>query len=133
MKKVLAMLIIMFFTFCLVWAVEDVLPKLDKNKDGKVSKKEYVDAMAEAFDRYDRNGDGILTREEIRLIDKIDTEKFIREADADRDGKILKKEFEQAAENRFSSMDKNRNGYIDRKEWQSGRSELYSPFTQFSF
>lgn len=133
MKKTLTILVIMVFSVSLVWAAEDVLPKLDKGKDGKVSRKEYIDGMARTFDQYDRNGDGILTREEIRLIDKIDAEKFIQEADADRDGKILKREFEQAAKKRFTSMDKNRSGYIENKEWQPGRSEPYSPFTLFTF
>jgi Ca2+-binding EF-hand superfamily protein len=133
MKKILAVIVMILFAVSLVFAAEEILPKLDKNKDGKVSKKEYMNAVNGHFSKLDKNHDGVLTKEEIKSNEKIDAEKTIREADADKDGRILKSEYEQAAKKRFSSIDKNKNGYIDRNEWGTDRSELYSPFMLFTF
>jgi Ca2+-binding EF-hand superfamily protein len=126
MKKILAVLTIMLFTAAWSFAAEDLFSKIDKNKDGKISKQEYMDAVAGTFDKLDKNHDGILTREEIKL-NNIDVEKFIKEADTNKDGKINKKEFERAAEKSFSSMDKDKNGYIDKKEWNAARSAQNAP------
>lgn len=134
MKKILAVIVIMLFAVSLAFAAGEDLPGLDKNKDGKINKKEYMDSMTAVFDRLDKNHDGILARDELSHMDKKDLNRFIKETDTDKDGKIIKREYEQAAEKRFKQLDKNRDGFIDKLEWGSvGRSELYSPFTRFTF
>ena len=41
------------------------LQRMDSDGDGRVSEAEYVQWMLYAFDRMDRNGDGVLTAEEL--------------------------------------------------------------------
>ena len=133
MKKLLMALVVILCAVSTVFAAEDLSTKLDKNKDGKVSKKEYSSAVSKTFDKLDKNRDGSITRDELGHMDKKDQETFIKENDADGDGIIIKKEFEQAAEKRFRQLDKNRNGFISKDEWAGGRSEMYSPFALFTF
>ncbi|MEE9910905.1 MAG: EF-hand domain-containing protein [Deltaproteobacteria bacterium] len=132
-KNIFMVITILLFAVSSASAADDAFSKLDKDKDGKISKQEYMDAAAGTFKTYDRNGDGILTREEIKAIKGIDVEKFLKETDANRDGKIVKEEFDKAAEKRFNAIDKNKNRYIDKNEWPSDRSEPYSPFTLFTY
>jgi Ca2+-binding EF-hand superfamily protein len=133
MKKILMALVVMFCAVSVVSATEEILPKLDKNKDGKISKQEYLGAISGSFDKLDRNRDGSISRDELEHMDKKDLEAFTKETDADGDGIILRKEFEKAAAKRFQQLDKNRNGFINNDEWAAGRSEMYSPFTRFTF
>ena len=41
------------------------LQRMDSDGDGRVSESEYVQWMLYAFDRMDRNGDGVLTADEL--------------------------------------------------------------------
>jgi len=134
MKKILAVTMIVLFAVSLVFAAEDVFSKLDKNKDGKISKKEYMEATTAVFERLDKNHDGVITRDELAHMDKKDADQFIKETDINKDGKIIKKEYDRAAAKRFKQLDKNRDGFINKREWDAaGRSEIYSPFTRFNF
>ena len=133
MKKIFSVLMIILFTAPCVFAAEDILPKPDKNNDGKISQREYMDAVTETFNQLDKNKDGMLTREEIQSNDKINVDPFIKETDADNDGRIIKKEYAQAALKKFKQLDKNKNGFIDKHEWSVDRSPAYSPFTLFTF
>lgn len=91
MKKLLMALVVILCAVSTVFAAEDLSTKLDKNKDGKVSKKEYTSAVSKTFDKLDKNRDGSITRDELGHMDKKDQETFIKENDADGDGIIIKK------------------------------------------
>lgn len=43
----------------------DYLSRMDKDGDGKVSQGEYIAWMSYAFERMDRNGDGVLEADEL--------------------------------------------------------------------
>ncbi len=142
MKKILMSLLIMFFCTAISFAADSDFKKIDKNNDGKVSKKEYNGAAAKTFNNLDKNKDGSLIKDELQATDKVAIEKFMQEADTNKDGKISKEEFAQAAEKRFKFLDKDNDGYIDQKEWndikdginpKNLKSTPVSPLMIFSF
>jgi Ca2+-binding EF-hand superfamily protein len=134
MKKAFFVLSLMLFSTLFAFAAGDNFQKLDKNNDGKISKKEYLDAVAATFKKYDLNKDGVLSKEEIKSIErKIETEKFIKDVDSNNDGKIERNEFIVAAEKMFLRIDKNKDNYIDRKEWNAGKSSSRTLFVLFTF
>lgn len=133
MKKILTVLTVLLISATLSFAVDDLFSKIDKNKDGKISQKEYLEAVTATFNKYDLNKDGFLTKDEIRSIKKLEVEKFIKDVDKNRDGKISKQEFIDAAQKKFLQMDKNKDGYIDKKEWNAGKSHTHTPFVLFTF
>jgi Ca2+-binding EF-hand superfamily protein len=133
MKKIFAAFMILMFAASLASAADPKLPRMDQNKDGKISRQEYLNATVALFGSLDKNRDGVLTKEEMQANKKIDADQWIREADTNQNGKIHKSEHQRAAKKRFFSLDKDKSGYIDRNEWKSSRSELYSPFNSFTF
>lgn len=72
---------------------------LDRNRDGRLTRGEWVDD-ADGFDRVDRNGDNRVTRAE-----------FLRAGTAD----------DLTSQDRFDELDSNRNGRIERREWDGTR------------
>lgn len=131
MKIFIAVFTGVIFCAALSIAAEDLFSKIDKSKDGKISKQEYMDAVEATFNKYDLNKNGVLTKEEIKLIEKIEADKFIKDLDSNKDGKISRKEYIDAAGLKFKLMDKNKDGYIDKEEWSKGK---YPPaFILFTF
>jgi Ca2+-binding EF-hand superfamily protein len=98
-------------------AYDNDFKKIDGNNDGKISKKEFLDAAIKNFNIIDKNKDGFLTIDELKAIGKIDAIKFMKEVDINKDGKISKEEFIKAAEKKFKLLDKNNDSFIDQKEW----------------
>ena len=92
MKKLLMALVVILCAVSTVFAAEDHSAKLDKNRDGKVSKKEYTSAVSKTFDKLDKNRDGSISLDELGHMDKKDQETFIKENDPNGDGIIIKKE-----------------------------------------
>lgn len=130
MKKILSWIAAVLFIASvapLAFAANEDFTALDKNKDGKISEQEYMDAAAETFDKLDKNHDGILTREEIQSNSKIDAEKFIKMINPNGEGKIVKKMYLQAAKKQFKSWDKNQDGLIDVKEWKIAKLSQKQP------
>jgi Ca2+-binding EF-hand superfamily protein len=116
MKIILQAVVAVLFCYSLAFAGDEDFKKIDTNNDGKISRQEYNAAVIKTFKRYDKNGDGFLTKDELMAIAEIDAEKFMKEVDTNNDGKISQLEFMQAAEKRFKFLDKNGNGYIEKKE-----------------
>ena len=120
MKKILTFLLIVLFCSAISFAADSDFNKIDTNNDGKISKKEYMDAVTKTFNKIDKNKDGSLTKDELKAIYKNDAGMFLKEADKNKDGKISREEFTAAAEMRFEFLDKNNDGFIDQKEWNHG-------------
>lgn len=134
MKKVLAVVLLMFFFAPLALAAGEVFTKADKNKDGRISEQEYVDQASEIFERLDKNHDGTLKPDELQSLDKGQRDKLLKAADTNKDGVIFKEEYEKAVRSRFSTMDKNRDGYIDKKEFISSLKDRNTQgFVLFTF
>lgn len=142
MKIIISAILLILFCTTIGFADDGDFNKIDTNKDGRVSKKEYIDAVIKSFNRLDKNRDGFLTKDELKAIDKNDAKKFIKEEDINKDGKISKEEFTKAAEKRFKFLDKNNDGFIEQGEWndvkysvnpRNSRSSSVSPLMIFSF
>jgi opacity protein-like surface antigen len=134
MKKILAVVLMMLCAASLAVAAEDVFTKLDKNKDGRISEKEYLDQVSQRFANLDKNHDGALAPEELEQIDKNKREQLIKVSDTDNDGVITKEELDQAARKKFSTLDGNADGYIDKKEKRAAFSDRNKAgFVLFTF
>ena len=77
------------------------LQRMDSDGDGKVSEAEYVQWMLYAFDRMDRNGDGVLTADEL----------------PGGKGRVISREQQrQVIAQRFHRQDANGDGVLDTRE-----------------
>jgi Ca2+-binding EF-hand superfamily protein len=90
---------------------------LDKDGNGRLSRNEYPGSDGD-WRRLDKNDDGWVTREEggppagptSPWLDEI-----LSRDDSDRDGRVARAEWKGAPE-RFDSLDKNHDGYVDRAD-----------------
>ena len=100
---------------------KEMFEKLDKNKDGKISKDEAGERLSKVFDRLDKNKDGFLTLEEVQRQRPGAgnrggiPERAFKRLDKNSDGKITK---EEAGENwkRVARFDKNKDGEVTKEE-----------------
>ena len=93
------------------------LQKYDKDRDGRVSKKEFPHERR--FAEIDANGDGVLSKPEIEeALDKRMRESklgFFERFDLNGDGKVTRAEFTGPAAD-FEKRDRNNDGVIDRSD-----------------
>ncbi len=132
--------------------VNNVFQRMDTNKDGKISKDEAKNFIAQSFDRIDTNKDGFIDKDELR--------RFVSQnmalggggglgrgfgrggfpgaagpdfdaLDKDADGRLTRDELKGTpwAEH-FDEIDTNKDGKIDKKEWaayQKKQAEKRAP------
>lgn len=77
------------------------LQRMDADGDGRISQAEYVQWMLYAFDRMDRNGDGVLTADELP---------------GGKGRPISREQQQQVLVARFHKQDANGDGYLDARE-----------------
>ena len=99
----------------------------DGNRDGKISRAEFLAARSSRFDRIDANHDGVINRADFpraanhqQALAKIDA--HIASADADHDGAISRAELSRASTPFFDKADANRDGFITRPEVETLRA-----------
>ena len=121
---------VLLFSSCVALAQSregGALEQADVNKDGKVTRQEYMDARAAQFARMDRNGDGVVDDTDSReRADQSAVGKRMAGAmrgrmDANSDGKISKDEFVNSPTVLFDRFDGDKNGELDAKELEAAR------------
>jgi Ca2+-binding EF-hand superfamily protein len=120
--------------------VDEIFNRLDTNKDGKISREEAKGPLEKNFDAIDRNKDGFLDKAEVsQVIERMNQRKLnavnpgsdtvtapVRRLadfdalDLDADGRLSKDEIAKSPfPNQFDDMDTNKDGKIDRKEFEA--------------
>ncbi len=96
----------------------DHFSRFDKDGDGKVAVSELDARHKEFLAGADKNGDGFITKDEMKAMHE--ARKGEHEArmfpDADNDGSVSRREFEDAARERFNEIDQNGDGLITKEE-----------------
>lgn len=77
------------------------LQRMDTDADGRVSAEEYVQWMLYAFERMDRNGDGVLSSDELP---------------GGKGAAISREQQRETLVQRFHKQDVNRDGYLSARE-----------------
>jgi Ca2+-binding EF-hand superfamily protein len=112
-----------------------LIQRLDKDGDGRVSRKEATDAAVERagsrFDQLDTNKDGFITKDEVNAARASVRERMKeragehwKAADKDGDGAISRSEAEASMPmlfRRFDQLDANKDGKITRDEMPQGK------------
>ena len=87
---------------------------MDTNKDGKVSKEEFMKAHEAMFDQMDANKDGFIDKDEMGKM--MEGKCGMSMMDTNKDGKVSKEEFTKHHDAMFDQMDANKDGSIDKDE-----------------
>lgn len=97
-----------------------ILSKADINKDGVITWSEVQQSRKHYFDKYDTDGNGIVSEKEIEAFVRKRVEKRVkylkRRFDQNGDGKISKEEFDQYAKKRFAWRDFNEDNRLSGEE-----------------
>ena len=91
---------------------------MDTNKDGAVSKQEYLDSHAKKFDAMDKNKDGKITADEMPTKNKGKPNVLFNEMDVNKDGVVTKQEYLDYYAKKFDAADKNKDGKLTTDELQ---------------
>ena len=96
---------------------------LDLDKDGKVSRNEYLTFQQRRLSQYDANGNGRLSRDEFKASLAPEARKNAREVfrvfDANKDGGLSQEEFLGYHAFVFKNyFDSNKDGFITLEEWR---------------
>lgn len=114
---------------------------LDRDGDGKVARSEFDDVLKQRFARFDLNNDGRITDADLppmmrgRNVLAGGGEmgrgrggrgmlRGLRGADANKDGVVTFEEFAARANDRFATMDRNKDGVVDQADRDGLRSEM---------
>jgi Ca2+-binding EF-hand superfamily protein len=87
---------------------------MDRNRDGVVTRAEWQ-GSDQSFRQQNRNGDGILSGDEVRVAQGADTENVFALVDFDGNGKVTTQEWKRA----FTQLDVNRDGVLTEDELRS--------------
>jgi len=95
--------------------------KADTNGDGNVSVEEIDQRQKDFLARADADKDGLVTGEEMKALHeaKMAEMEARRFPDANKDGFVDRREFEDAARARFDDLDKNSDGRVSEEEMRA--------------
>lgn len=134
MQKIIIAIVMILALTGPVSGAEKAFDDLDRDKDGRISQQEYLDATAKTFDKLDRDDSGHLDEAEMNALPEADRKDWLAEMDRNKDGKIGRNEFQAEALKRFSTADADENRYLDSREWSKRQTrQRVAPLLQFSF
>lgn len=102
----------------------------DADRDGFVTRTEFVRHRDASFGRLERNGDGVVSPADFPRLASLRPEAFARltatlgAADANGDGAISRGEMARAPTAMFDRTDANRNGRVTRAEYDAARARI---------
>jgi Ca2+-binding EF-hand superfamily protein len=106
--------------------MRQLLRFMDADKNGDVSKDEFVQFLSSKFDQIDVNKSGELERSEMASASRFgrrtnaaasaDIRRLVRLMDADQNGNVSKDEFIQFISATFDRLDVNKSGTLEREE-----------------
>jgi len=122
---------------------ERMLRRFDGNKDGRVTKDEFLAEVRRNFAEMDLNNDGRITDDDLPPMMRgrgvlagagqgpmmgrgpggLGPMAWLRDADANKDGVITLEEVVAAAEKRFAALDKTKDGVIEKADFDALRKE----------
>ncbi len=121
MKVYLVAALLILLQAGMAYAEDDVLERLDTNRDGRVDVQEFTRAVSETFRFYDKNGDGYLDLKELGAMQVADPKKWLNEIDTNKDARVDYSEFLGAATKWFKTSDTDKDGYLNRSEFNAVR------------
>jgi len=122
-------------------ALERLQRQYDTNRDGKITREEFLAEVKRRFAEFDLDRDGRITDADLppmmrgrNVIAGVEAGGMgrhggrgmigrLREADADRDGVVTAQEANAAAEREFARFDRNKDGSIDTADMEALRKE----------
>lgn len=133
MKKIALAALLFFTVLFLAWNVyagPDAFIGVDKNGDGYITKDEYDSHVKSKFNEYDKNKDGKVDVDELGGKNKPEVVKEFKFMDRNSDGFVSADEFYKAALQRRDELDFNRDGKINKEEYNANKA---LPFLKFYF
>jgi len=107
-----------------------IFDRADKNGDGVVARDEFLTSRAEQFASRDRNGDGVIDNKDVgeRAAARPRLSQamtaMVTQFDTDKDGKVSKTEFVDGGAKLFDRADADANGSLDAKELEAAKTAL---------
>lgn len=105
--------------------------RLDTVHDGSISNAEYAKGAQSLFEMMDMEHDGNLNAAELQAgaamlaeIDGLTAQTLLAVADADHDGTLTLSEWMAFNNARFTAIDRNGDGMVDRAEWAAPHAPL---------
>ncbi len=133
MRKVVVMTLGVLIAGCASAQIRDragVLDRADANRDGVITREEFLKARAEQFASRDRNGDGFIDERDLgrraagraRASQAMDA--IVKQLDSNGDSKVAKSEFVDGGGKLFDRADADKNGTLDKQEIEAAKANL---------